>query len=67
MYFLLINHRINVEIRKSRRSGSKKSQPDLTTANTITRDNVMKGSDVHREYQELEKTGKDNSTYEALQ
>ncbi|XP_022305270.2 uncharacterized protein LOC111112174 isoform X2 [Crassostrea virginica] len=55
-------------LRKSRRrSGSKKSQPDLTTANTITRDNVMKGSDVHREYQELGKTGKDNSTYEALQ
>nr|XP_022305250.1 proprotein convertase subtilisin/kexin type 5-like isoform X2 [Crassostrea virginica] len=54
-------------LRKSKGRGSKKFQPDLTTANTIVEENYKNGSDVNGEYQELGEIGKDNSTYEALQ
>ena len=48
---------INVEIRKLRRSESKKYTPYLTTANTIARNNDRNGSEVDGEYQELEEIG----------
>ncbi|XP_078327385.1 uncharacterized protein LOC111112168 isoform X1 [Crassostrea virginica] len=54
-------------LRKYKRRGSKKFQPELTTANMIVEENYKNGSDVNGEYQELGEIGKDNSTYEALQ